>query len=302
MDTTPSIVAPPARPIGQGYAIALTGILLWSTTAIFISYLLERYTLAPLTLAFWRDLFTTSALAVILLVARPDLLHIARRHRLFLVSYGFSLAVMNTLWTYSVGLNGAAVSTVLVYSSPAFTALVARRLFGEPLTRLRVAAVCISICGCVLVSGAYTTDAWSVNPWGIVIGLASGLGFTFYSVMGKFSARREINPWTATLSAFAVATCILFFTQTGGTLFTLDRAIDGWAILLLLAIVPTLGGFGLYTTSLGYLPAGTANLIATLEPALTALLAFILLGESFSPIQLTGSLLILGSVVSLRGS
>jgi drug/metabolite transporter (DMT)-like permease len=209
---------------------------------------------------------------------------------------------MNTMWTYSVKLNGAAVSTVLVYSSPAFTAIVARAAFGEPITRLRVAAIVTSMAGCVLVSGAYQPEAWATNAWGIVIGVVSGLGLTLYSAMGKFSARRGIPSWTATLSAFAVATCALAFTQNGATLFTLGPAIDGWLILLVLAVVPTLGGYGLYAASLGYLPAGTANLIASLEPALTALLAFILLGETFSAAQLIGGLLILTSVVSLRGS
>ena len=38
-----------------------------------------------------------------------------------------------------------------------------------------------------------------------------------------------------------------------------------WA-LIVLAVIPTIGGFGLYTASLGHLPAGTANLLATLEP------------------------------------
>lgn len=299
MDTTQPIATAPARSLNKGYTVALTGVLLWSTTAIFISFLLKRYTLAPLTLAFWRDLFVTLSLTAILCLTRRNLLRIERRHRLFLILYGVSLTTMNVLWTFSVALNGAAISTVMVYWSPAFTAIVARKLFGEQLTWLRIAAIIASILGCVLVSGAYTPEAWSVNPWGIVIGIGSGLGFMFYSVMGKYSARRQINSWTATLAAFSVATCLLFLTQRGDTLFTLGGAFDGWAILFALAIGPTLGGFGLYTAGLSYLPAGTSNLIATLEPALTSVLAFLLLGESMSGVQLAGSALILGSVISL---
>jgi drug/metabolite transporter (DMT)-like permease len=302
MDTTQPIVISDSRSLNKGYAIAVTGVVLWSTTAIFISYLLTRYTLAPLTLAFWRDLFTTSALALGLFVTRRDLLRVERRQRLFLAGYGLSLTLMNTLWTFSVALNGAAVATVLVYSSPAFTAVAARWLFGERLTLGRIAAIAASLIGCALVSGAYAPEAWSVNPWGIVVGIGAGLGFTLYSLAGKFSARRGINSWTATLSAFAVATCLLFFTQNGATLFTPGRAVDGWAILFVLAVLPTLGGFGLYTASLSYLPAGTANLIASLEPALTALLAFLLLGESLNAAQWIGSLFILGGVLSLRGN
>ena len=62
----------------------------------------------------------------------------------------------------------------------------------------------------------------------------------------------------------------------------------------------TLGGFGLYTVSLTVLPAFTANLIVTLEPAITAGLAFLLLGESLTVTQLIGGAIILAGVFMLR--
>jgi drug/metabolite transporter (DMT)-like permease len=59
-------------------------------------------------------------------------------------------------------------------------------------------------------------------------------------------------------------------------------------------------GFGLYNVSLGYLPSSVANLIVTLEPAFTALIAYFLLGERLNAIQIGGSLMILAGVVFLR--
>jgi drug/metabolite transporter (DMT)-like permease len=67
-----------------------------------------------------------------------------------------------------------------------------------------------------------------------------------------------------------------------------------------LAVGPTIGGFGLYTYSLSYLPAGVANLIASMEPALTAAIAYLFLGEQMTSVQWLGSGLILVSVLSLR--
>jgi len=71
---------------------------------------------------------------------------------------------------------------------------------------------------------------------------------------------------------------------------------------VLLAVGPTIGGYGLYTVSLTMLPAGTANLIVTLEPAMSAALAFLFLGERLAPLQLVGGGLILAGVVLLRVS
>ena len=71
-------------------------------------------------------------------------------------------------------------------------------------------------------------------------------------------------------------------------------------ILLILAAGPTLLGFGLYNVSLGLLPASTANLILTLEPVLTTLIAFFLLGERLSIIEVIGSALVIAALVLLR--
>uniref|UniRef100_A0A7C4PI25 EamA family transporter n=1 Tax=Anaerolinea thermolimosa TaxID=229919 RepID=A0A7C4PI25_9CHLR len=49
-------------------------------------------------------------------------------------------------------------------------------------------------------------------------------------------------------------------------------------------------------------PASVANLIATLEPALTAVQAYLFLGERMTPTQFVGSFLILSGVVVLRWS
>ena len=155
-----------------------------------------------------------------------------------------------------------------------------------------------------------------MNAGGILIGVLSACGFAFYSLMGKAVSQRRINSWTATLSAFSVATIFLLPTTlitlaigqaaapigaaASYSLFSLGTQWSGWLILLFLAVVPTLGGFGFYTASLGYLPAGTANLLATLEPLLTTVLAYLLLHETLSPTQLIGGALIVLSVISLR--
>ena len=251
-----------------------------------------------------------------LAVFRRSALRIAPDQRRFLIAYGFSLTLMNISWTLSVALNGAAVSTVMVYASPGITALAAHFVFKERISPIRVAAFIGALLGAFLVAKANDPAQWNVNAGGIIIGVLSAFGFAFYSLMGKAVSQRRINSWTATLSAFSVATIFLLPTTlitlalgqaaapigeaASYSLFSLGTQWSGWLILLFLAVVPTLGGFGFYTASLGYLPAGTANLLATLEPLLTTVLAYLLLHETLSPTQLIGGALIVLSVISLR--
>jgi len=243
---------------------------------------------------------------------RPFLLQVKRQHLLYLIAYGLVLAVFNALWTLSVAQNGAAVATVLVYCSAAFTALLGWWLLKERLDWAKLLAIALCLGGCVLVSGAWDPAAWRANVLGIVTGILSGLGYAAYSLMGRAASQRGLNPWTTLFYTFGFATAflLLFNLLPGGflpgaaagpaDLFWLGDALAGWGVLFLLAAGPTVLGFGLYNVSLSYLPSSVANLIVTLEPTFTAAIAYILLGERLDGMQIGGSLMILAGVVLLR--
>lgn len=282
------------------------GTAFWASTGVLIGYLSTEHSLPPLVLAFWRDLIAAAVLAVGVYGLRRDRTPegAVRAHLPFLVGYGLVLAGFNALWTTSVALNGAAVGTVLAYSAPAFTALLGRWLFGEALGFRKVAAVGLSVLGCVAVSGAYDPDVWRMHPLGVVVGLLSGVGFAAYTLMGKASSRRGLEAWTVTFwgFAFAVGFLLLLGVLAGQArhMLWLGRSASGWAALAFLAVGPTVGGYGLYTASMKYLPASVANLITTLEPPLTAALAAVLLGERMSGVQLAGGAVILAAVLLVR--
>lgn len=302
----------PTSHLTRGYTAALLSALILSTTAILIRYLTETYALPALVLAFWRDTIVALTLLPALALLRPLLLRVHRRHLRYLLLYGFVLAIFNSIWTLSVALNGAAVATVLIYSSPAFTAALGRWLLQERLDWAKLLAVSLSIGGCVLVAGMLDPAAWQVNLPGIVTGILSGLAYAVYSLMGRSAANRGLNPWTTLIYTFAFASVFLLLFNllpqgavpgvAGGpaNLLWLGTALGGWVVLFLLAAGPTLLGFGLYNVSLSLLPSSVANLILTLEPAFTAAIAYLLLGERFTAGQLAGGLMVLGGVLFLR--
>lgn len=297
---------------GRGYLVALASAATLSTTAIFIRYLTDAYQIPPLLLAFWRAVFVVFTLVLVFGGTGWKLARISRRHVPYLVLYGLVLAGFNSLWTLSVAQNGAAVATVLVYCSAAFTAILGWWLLKERLDGVKLVAIFLCLGGCVLVAGAYSPSAWFVNLAGIVTGILAGLGYAIYSLMGRSAAQRGLNPWSTLLYTFAFAAFFLLLLNVlpgdmvPGTaagpidFFMLGNAWLGWAVLILLAAGPTVAGFGLYNVSLSLLPSSVANLILTLEPVFTAILAYVLLGERLTTVQITGSLLILSGVVWLR--
>jgi drug/metabolite transporter (DMT)-like permease len=294
----------------RGYIIALTATVLWSTTGPLISYLSKTYALPSLVLAFWRDLFVSLGMIMGLSLFNGARFRLERTHWGFMIFYGFTLAVFNSLWTFSVQYNGAAVATVLAFSSPAMTAILSRLIFKEQFNRIKIISILLSLIGTVLVSGAHDPSAWKLNPAGIIFGLLTGLFFAFYNLEGKAASDRHIDSWTALLYSFGTASLFLFLFNTGfntlggrtpfSDLLWLGNSVSGWGILFFLGVAPTLGGFGLYTLSLRYLSPTVSNLIATLEPALTAIWAYFFLHEILVGAQLIGSLILFTGIILLR--
>jgi len=293
----------------KGYLIALIGITFWSTTGVFISYLITRYAMPALLLALWRNLFVCIALVPALSLIRPSLLHIRRAEIGFYIFYGFLLAVFNSVWALSVKANGAAVATVLAYSSAGFTAILARWLFRERLGLPKFFAIVLSLLGCIMVSNAYSREMWRLNPLAVSAGLLSGLLFAAYTLIGKEVARRNINTWTSMLYSFALGSIFIMifnlFPAIPGAAGSVEAllpklSVSGWVILIILSFVPTIFGFGLYNASLNYLPASITNLLATLEPAMTAVEAYLFLGERMTLIQVAGSLILLLAVIIVQ--
>ncbi len=294
----------------RGYIIALTATFLWSTTGPLISYLSKTYALPSLVLAFWRDLFVSFGMVVGLFIFSRARFHLDRSHWKFMIFYGFTLAVFNSMWTFSVQYNGAAVATVLAFSSPAMTAILSRLIFKEKFYRVKILSIVLSLLGTVLVSGAHDPSMWKLNPLGIIFGLLTGLFFAFYNLEGKHASDASIDSWTALLYSFALATFFLFFFNLGvdglsgkpllSEMLWLGNSTAAWGILFFLGVAPTLGGFGFYTLSLRYLAPTVANLIATLEPALTAIWAYLLLSEQLNAMQWMGSFLVFTGVILLR--
>ncbi|MCL4269488.1 MAG: DMT family transporter [Anaerolineales bacterium] len=295
----------------RGFIIALIATVLWSTTGPLISYLSKTYSLPSLVLAFWRDLFVSFGMLVGLLLFSRSRFSLERKHWGFMILYGLTLAVFNSLWTFSVQYNGAAVATVMAFSSPAMTALLSRIIFKETFSKLKVLSIELSFIGTILVSGAHDPAAWKLNPLGIIFGLLTGLLFAVYNLEGKLAGDRHIDSWTALLYSFASATFFLFFFNLGNDLFITSKApladmfwlgnsLAGWGVLFLLGVAPTLGGFGLYTLSIRYLSPTISNLIATLEPVFTAIWAYLFLSEVMTNVQLGGSLLLMFGVILLR--
>lgn len=301
MDTITDARLATGQPSLRGYVILLFSTAVLSTTGIFIKFLLINFPLEPLVLAFWRVLFVALALGAGIALVRPLLFAVKWRDIPILALFGLlGVGLHQFMWITSVQTNGAGVATVLVYIQPGIVAAISYRFLKESLDRTKIGALLLTLTGMVMVSRAYEVGNVNLNWLGILTGLGSGFTWASYALLARYMTRRY-SAWTLLFYGFLFGALFLLPMQYFvHDLFSLGGSIDGWGLILLLAIVPTLGGFALYTIGLSHLPASLATIIGTLEPVLSVTLAYILFGEVMNPAQIFGAGLILWSVIMLR--
>jgi DME family drug/metabolite transporter len=283
---------------GWGLSLVVLATLCWSTSGIFINFVIDGSGISPWGLAFWRDLGTFTCLLVGLALFRPDLLRVKRRDLPWLGAMGaFSTGLLHVLWIASVMINGVAVSTVIQCNGLALITVGAWLIWREPLTRYKITAIVLASIGTVLISRLDGLGETQITTTGLLVALALAVTYSGLSLFGKKLAG-DYNPWTVLVYIFGFATLTLLPFQIGLPIpWPVPLSVLGYFAALVL--LPTTLGFGLYNTSLHHLQASVASIVATLEVPFAAIASYIVLGERLDGWQVLGAALVISGVILL---
>ena len=248
--------------------------------------------MAPLEIAFWRAaiaavLFGAHAAATggaaALRRARPDLPAFA--------AFGLvGIGVFYGAYQLAVRSGGAAVASVLLYTAPAWVALLARVVLGERLGGRKLVAVGLTLAGVALVATA-GGGAVRLGVAAVAWGLLSGFTYALYYLFG-----RRYFAVHATPTVFAVALPVGALGLLPFVPFA-DKSGAAWAAILFIAVVPTYGAYLLYAAGLRRVDATRAATLATLEPVVAAVAAYAVFGERLAPLAYVVSAVVLVGVV-----
>lgn len=284
---------------GRGYALVLLAAVLWATLGV-IYTALARAGLPPLGAAALRAGSGGAILLVGLLLARPGWLRVSRRALGVILLYGsVGIAFFYAVYINAILSAGVAVAAVLLYTAPAWVALIAWRFLGESLTRSHALALLLTLLGSALVAQAYHPALLRLNAAGIGLGLLSGFTYGLWSIFNKVGVRYT-NPWALQCYGLLTGCAVLLLLQPPAPLIAALRGgvHPGW--LLALALGPTIGASVAYAAGVRNVPVSIASLVATVEPVVAALLAFVVLHQRMEAGQIAGGMLILLAVWILR--
>jgi drug/metabolite transporter (DMT)-like permease len=110
----------------------------------------------------------------------------------------------------------------------------------------------------------------------------------------------EVDPFALALLVLTGATAS--FAVAGVATGSLDFALpaEAWLWLVLLALVSTVVAVSAFFAGLRRVGPSEAAILSTFEPVVTVVLAFFVLGERLTPLQLAGGALVLVAVVLLQ--
>ena len=218
---------------------------------------------------------------------------------------GVFLALHFAAWISSLAYTSVASSTALVTTNPIWIALVSWLFFKEKFSRWLLLGIAAAIAGSALI---FLSDARLVegsggsNPMlGNLLAVVGSLTVCGYLLIGRrLRKTMSLLPYIWLVYSSAAVELLLTAGLNGVALSGFSSL--AWVCLIALALGPQLLGHSAINWALKHVSATFIAIVILGEPIGSALLAWLIFGERFAPLQLAGfSMLLAGIYLASRG-
>lgn len=246
-------------------------------------------------------------LGFLLLFARSTF-RVGRRELAFLVVFGIT-GIGFVQWLYFIAIDHLPVGIALLiqFLGPVLVALFARFVYREHIRRRIWAALVLCIAGLAVVVEFWSGLAFSTL--GITAALGAAFALAAYILMAE-RERKHRDPASLSFYGFLFAT--LFWAvinplwQFPWEVLNDTVSLQGnlsehtapvWILVAFIVVVGTMITFTLLTGALRHITATRASIVATLEPVIATVVAWLWLGETFGTAQLIGGAVVLTGIM-----
>lgn len=288
----------------HAYLMLITGAVAISLAPIFVRF----SDLDPVVSAFYR-LFLAFPFFLVLpfLGLTPPARETARRSSVSLTDLammfvcGAMLAADLALWHISINWTSIANATLFNNCAPVILLAFGRLFLKERITRKMAISFALATMGMGLLMGgnfALSKDKLA----GDMVAVSTAVFYAFYLLLVK-SLRQRYPTFTIMLgTSFAAAACLFLVAMINGREL-LPPDLEGWLIVLGLALICHVIGQSLIANALADLPVSVSSFGLLLQPVSATILAWALFHETLGQLQLLGGFLVLcGIVLSNRTS
>ena len=221
-----------------------------------------------------------------------------RRENLILAFAGVALAVHFSTWIWSLEYTTVAISTLIVTSTPIWTALYDALVLKRPLSRVATIAFATGIVGMGMVVGFDTTapPVAGHQLLGATLAFVGSLGIGAYFILVREVREaldtRAIVTRTYSWAALALVIAAALAHQPPPPL----HATVAWSGILAMALVSQLLGHTALNAALRWFSPSAIAFATLLEPVIAAILALLLFGEAVAPLSIASGVVLLASI------
>lgn len=221
-----------------------------------------------------------------------QLLHPTRRSLFSRVAFSALLQFASFAFIYvALGILNPGLAVTLFFIFPTVTVLMAWFLLGERPSKERWVVIGVIYAGIMLTYNIFGAN--KPDTWGVIAAMLSGIAFAGYIITSQ-ACFKQLNPVSFTSINFA----IILLLCIGTVPFTLSSiSLNGSLVFMCFLIaLTTLGGYLLTSFGTKLMGAAQASIVSASGPVFTTFLAFTVLGDHLSEIQLFGVFLVTGGV------
>lgn len=280
-----------ARAQWHGIALVIVGAFCFSLAIPFTRWTANLNTS---TIAFFRALFGFLFLTALVPRFREPVRFASYRAvipRLLVLGAGVILTVVS--YTYAVQHTTAANAVLLVNTAPAYVAVGAPLLIGEPRARFTWISLALALTGMALIIDPRQLDVQSGEIGGILAAALSGLGYSGVMIISR-SLRGRVTGLTQTLWSNVLIVIVLlpWALQTAPGVI-----VDNLPVLVPLGIFSLGMSYWLYFMGLARASAQVVSVAALFEPIFGILMGALFFAEYPNALVWVGGALILASVI-----
>lgn len=249
-------------------------------------------------------------LAAVLLLAwlawrDRDALRLTRREALAFASFGI-IGLVGVQWLYFEAISRIPISISLVieYSAPLLVALWVRFAWHRNLPWAVWAAIPLALVGLALVLDLQGGVDGRLSALGVALSLGAACCSAYYALHAeRLTQHRSATAVLGIGLGFGAVALLIAqppwsfpFAATAGWSDGLGVDLPVWLMLLWVSVLGTIAPFAMMIAGVRRIGADGASVTAMIEPILAGAVAWVLLGQSLSPLQILGGLVVLVAV------
>jgi drug/metabolite transporter (DMT)-like permease len=250
-----------------------------------------------------RSLLTAVVVALIVALNRVPL-QLDARQRKVMPLIGLLVAVQSLCLYSAVARIPVGLALLAFNTYPLWTALAARLLYGHRPERAVLVAMPLILFGLALAldvfgaaSGLGLQAHWARMGSGVGFALAAGATFGLVLVLTQHEVAALDGRLRTAITMAIVGVLALLGSFTQGGLHWPNAVAGWWGLALLTLLYGT--AFTIMFTLLPKLGVVGSSPILNVEPVAALAMAWLWLGQTISPVQVAGALLVVGTVMAL---